>query len=187
MDDELEQLKQAVDVAEYKEARALKYAEGLKAENERLKAWVDDLHSGMYVNCVYCGHRYGPGETTPVSMGDALKAHIEQCPEHPMSKLKADIIRVQSRLSEQTQQASDLEEEINLIREFAEPLRYAIRESMPDDTSHSAFVKVELSWDGKSEMLDASPAEPLQVGDLMRLLYRIYNDFPKVELPKYDA
>ena len=34
-------------------------------EIERLKVWVDDLQSGMYVNCVYCGHRYGPGETTP--------------------------------------------------------------------------------------------------------------------------
>ena len=54
-----------------------------------LKRWVDDLQSGMYVNCVYCGHRYGPGETTPVTMADALKVHVEQCPKHPMSALKA--------------------------------------------------------------------------------------------------
>lgn len=62
----------------------------LKAE-ERLaqaEAWISDLQSAMYVNCVYCGHRYGPGETTPVSMADALKAHVEQCPKHPMSALK---------------------------------------------------------------------------------------------------
>lgn len=52
---------------------------------ERLKQWVADLQSGMFVNCVYCGHRYGPGETTPVSMADALKAHIRECPEHPLS------------------------------------------------------------------------------------------------------
>lgn len=58
-----------------------------------LKAWVADLQSGMYVNCVYCGHRYGPGETTPVSMADALKAHIAQCPEHPMSDLLAALRR----------------------------------------------------------------------------------------------
>ena len=57
-------------------------------EAARLKRWVADLQSGMFVNCVYCGHRYGPGETTPVSMADALKAHVEQCPEHPMSKLR---------------------------------------------------------------------------------------------------
>lgn len=61
----------------------------LLAEIDRLKAWVNDLQSGLYVNCVYCGHQYGPSETTPVTMADALKAHIEQCPEHPMSKLKA--------------------------------------------------------------------------------------------------
>jgi hypothetical protein len=58
-------------------------------EIERLNKWVSDLQSGMYVNCVYCGHRYGPGETTPVSMADALKAHVEQCPKHPMSTLRA--------------------------------------------------------------------------------------------------
>lgn len=61
-------------------------------EIERLKAWVADLQSGMYVNCVYCGHRYGPGETTPVSMADALKAHIETCPEHPMSAMRAALM-----------------------------------------------------------------------------------------------
>jgi hypothetical protein len=61
--------------------------EWLHAENGRLKAWVSDLQSGMYVYCVYCGHRCGHGETTPVSMADALKAHIAECPEHPMSGL----------------------------------------------------------------------------------------------------
>lgn len=60
-----------------------------RAENKRLQEWIADLQSGMYVNCVYCGHRYGPGETTPVSMADALKTHVEQCPDHPMSKLRA--------------------------------------------------------------------------------------------------
>lgn len=54
-------------------------------ELDRYVAWVDDLQAGMYVNCVYCGHRYGPGETTPVSMADALKAHIAACPQHPMA------------------------------------------------------------------------------------------------------
>jgi SHS2 domain-containing protein len=57
----------------------------------RYKQWVEDLQSGMYVNCVYCGHRYGPKETTPVTMADALTAHIAACPEHPMSKLMAAV------------------------------------------------------------------------------------------------
>lgn len=61
-----------------------------EAEINRQKRWIEDLHSGMYINCVYCGHRYGPKKDTPVAMADILKAHIEQCPEHPMSKLKAE-------------------------------------------------------------------------------------------------
>lgn len=64
--------------------------ESFERQVSKLRSWVDDLQSGMYVNCVYCGHRYGPQETTPVSMADALKAHIEQCPDHPMSQLKAE-------------------------------------------------------------------------------------------------
>lgn len=47
----------------------------------------------MYVNCVYCGHRYGPGETTPVSMADALTAHVEQCPQHPMMAMRTALER----------------------------------------------------------------------------------------------
>lgn len=66
-------------------------------EIARLKQWIDDLQSGMYINCVYCGHRYGPGETTPVTMADALKAHIEVCPEHPMSKLKSEVEKLETK------------------------------------------------------------------------------------------
>ena len=67
------------------------------AEIQRLRQWVNDLQSGMYVNCVYCGHRYGPEDKVPSSMADALKAHIEQCPEHPMSHLKAQLAASQRR------------------------------------------------------------------------------------------
>lgn len=58
------------------------------SELERLQLWVDDLQSGMYINCVYCGYRYGPADEVPATMADALKQHIEQCPKHPMSALK---------------------------------------------------------------------------------------------------
>lgn len=60
----------------------------LAEEVARLRAQVADLQSGMYINCVYCGHRYGPKEDTPATMADVLKAHVEQCPAHPMSELK---------------------------------------------------------------------------------------------------
>lgn len=63
---------------------------------ERLMEWVGDLQSGMYVNCVYCGHRYGPGETTPVTMAEALTAHIATCPAHPLSHALTALQRVRA-------------------------------------------------------------------------------------------
>jgi hypothetical protein len=63
--------------------------EALRAEINRLEQHVADLQSGMYVNCVYCGHRYGRSGETPVSMADVLKRHIAACPKHPVSKLLA--------------------------------------------------------------------------------------------------
>ena len=61
----------------------------LSEENTRLKQWVSDLQASCYVNCVYCGHRYGPDDEVPVAMAEALRQHIAQCPEHPLSKEKA--------------------------------------------------------------------------------------------------
>ena len=55
------------------------------------RMWINDLQSGMYINCVYCGHRYGPKEDTPMAMADVLKEHISKCPKHPMSALTADL------------------------------------------------------------------------------------------------
>jgi len=69
----------------------------LKEENERLVKWVDDLQSGMYINCVYCGHRYGPKDKVPCTMADALKQHIETCPKHPMSALKKSLAAAEKR------------------------------------------------------------------------------------------
>lgn len=68
-----------------------KEVERLRAENDRLQGWVDDLLAGCYVNCVYCGKRYGPEESTPVSQAEVLKRHVQGCPEHPMSKLRAAV------------------------------------------------------------------------------------------------
>lgn len=55
---------------------------------ERLEQWISDCQAGMYINCVYCGHRYGPDDEVPAAMADVLKDHIAQCPQHPMSALK---------------------------------------------------------------------------------------------------
>jgi hypothetical protein len=72
----------------------------LAQEVNRLRAWVDDLQAGMYINCVYCGHRYGPDDRVPATMAEALKEHIEQCPSHPMSALKAERDRLLQELAD---------------------------------------------------------------------------------------
>ena len=76
-------------------------------ERDCLKKWVNDLQAGCYINCVYCGHRYGPDTETPVSMADVLKEHIEQCPDHPISHLKKQydmLVEVNRRIMEQSEQ-----------------------------------------------------------------------------------
>ena len=65
----------------------------LAAKLQQARQWVSDLQSGMYVNCIYCGHRYGPDPGTPVAMAEVLKKHIQECPEHPMSKLRTQLLR----------------------------------------------------------------------------------------------
>jgi DNA-directed RNA polymerase subunit RPC12/RpoP len=70
-------------------------------ERERLRKWVDDLQSGMYINCVYCGHRYGPQDKVPATMGEALKKHVENCPDHPMSALKRRLKLLEHRVKAQ--------------------------------------------------------------------------------------
>lgn len=72
----------------------------LHEENERLRRWVDDLQSGMFVNCVYCGHRYGPQDKVPATMAEMLKQHVEQCPKHPMSTLKKENDDLREAVSE---------------------------------------------------------------------------------------
>lgn len=84
---------------ESKEALEAKLAERedvLASEIARLKQWVADCQSGMYINCVYCGHRYGPRDEVPASMADVLKEHVERCPKHPMSALKARLAKVRA-------------------------------------------------------------------------------------------
>ena len=56
----------------------------MQSEKE-LRQWINDLQTGMYINCVYCGHRYGPNsEEIPA---DALRRHVASCPEHPLGIL----------------------------------------------------------------------------------------------------
>jgi DNA-directed RNA polymerase subunit RPC12/RpoP/FtsZ-binding cell division protein ZapB len=99
------------------------------AEIDRLTQWVNDLQSGMYINCVYCGHRYGPRESMAAtipdatkSMADALREHIEQCPKHPMSKLKAEVEELKEEVKKWNGHYCDLLQECEPL----EPLQAEI-------------------------------------------------------------
>lgn len=75
------------------------HIQALTTENQQLEAWIDDLQSGMYINCVYCGHRYGPnsGPNTKdfnLTMRKSLEQHIAECPKHPLSAAKKEIERL---------------------------------------------------------------------------------------------
>lgn len=91
----------------------------LEIEKKRLKQWVNDLQAGMYINCVYCGHRYGPNSEVPASMADVLKEHIERCPEHPLSHANAKLGRIQTRLKK-ISDTSEVAESVELADEILE-------------------------------------------------------------------
>ena len=107
LEEEVEQLttdcnawRAATGLASGTAAEAGERIDALDDEVEQLRQWVSDCQSGMYINCVYCGHRYGPKEDTPVAMADVLKAHIEQCSKHPLSHAKKEIERLTAERDE---------------------------------------------------------------------------------------
>ena len=74
--------------------------EELEIEHKRLEVWVDDLQSGMYINCVYCGHRYGPMDEVTIPMRKQLERHISACPKHPLSAALKEIEKLRNLLRE---------------------------------------------------------------------------------------
>lgn len=65
-------------------------------EIRRLNKWIDDLQSGMFINCVYCGYQYGP--STEAIARESLERHIESCQKHPLSIAKAEIATLAAKL-----------------------------------------------------------------------------------------
>ena len=89
-----------------------------------LDKWVSDLQSGMYVNCVYCGHQYGQKEGTPISMADVLKIHIEKCSSHPLSKATVQIKTLTAEVEEMKKKLEKVRMDINWMlnnRKFLNP------------------------------------------------------------------
>ena len=71
-----------------------------------LEQWVHDCQAGMYINCVYCGYRYGPDDEVAPTMQQALYDHIAECPKHPLSAMKRRAERAEARLAHLTDAAS---------------------------------------------------------------------------------
>jgi hypothetical protein len=78
--------------------KAISHMNELESRMAEMRRWVDDLQSHMFVNCVYCGHRYGPDPGTPVAMAEVLKRHIEKCPEHPLRAAMEKIEKLKDAL-----------------------------------------------------------------------------------------
>ena len=108
----------------------------LRGENERLERFVNDLQAGLYINCVYCGHRYGPDDehaatlvedgATP-SMQEALKAHIEQCPKHPMAAITAELARLREENDEARAELDEARRSLGRRDRDSEELRCELR------------------------------------------------------------
>jgi hypothetical protein len=102
------------------------------AEIGRLRRWVSDLQSGMYVNCVYCGHRYGPKDQVMSSMADALKLHVASCQAHPMARLVAELKDIDDVLAYFLRGVGD--------RHTLEEMRKDIAQAIADATTFTAAI-----------------------------------------------
>jgi len=75
---------------------------------DKLEQWIDDLSSHMYINCVYCGHRFCKQSESGqhpvkklVEYIEKLIEHMEHCSKHPMSKLIVENKRLRAELKNQ--------------------------------------------------------------------------------------
>ena len=62
-------------------------SETLEEKVTRLEKWVSDLQASKYINCVYCGYRFGLETEVPASMADIHRDHMSGCVKHPMYEL----------------------------------------------------------------------------------------------------
>jgi len=107
-------------------------------EVKQLQQWIDDLQSKMYINCVYCGHRYGPQDEVPATlveevatantMAEALKEHIEICEKHPMSKLRIENAELASKLIHREEELEPLRENVRGLLEVHKLLKQDLKE-----------------------------------------------------------
>lgn len=133
-----------------------------------LNRWIRDLQSKFFVNCVYCGHRYGPavcercdgsgieeyrsdhttdkvcikcngsGAGTPVALADVLREHIMECPKHPVWALKTTLQDIHEMATRITE--SDKINPFSALEEIAFRSKKALQKTLPPRTSPGICV-----------------------------------------------
>lgn len=63
----------------------------LEDENSRLRAENERLSELLWGSrCVYCGEVVGKDKKNQETADNVLRAHVETCPKHPVSKLRKE-------------------------------------------------------------------------------------------------
>ncbi len=68
-------------------------------EIKELDKWIDDLQAGMYINCVYCGHRFKSNPEIYPTMQEVLHEHMENCSKHPLFKANQELKRLNNTIN----------------------------------------------------------------------------------------
>ena len=116
---------------------------------EELEQWVDDLQSGMYINCVYCGHRYGPNSVGKTTMRKALGKHISKCPKHPLSAAKAEITVLKESVE-------SWKREYRLINAAQIAAEERVKELEAAEKHNSILKEAQQEWFAKIEQMEAT-------------------------------
>lgn len=115
----------------------------LAQEILHLRKWVSDLQSGLYVNCVYCGMRYGRVEDTPISMADVLKSHVEICKSHPLAAALEKIRQLEA--SGKTKDIIDFRELLNTQIELQQKLEWPCGKGPASAQMNLFAAQIEIS------------------------------------------
>lgn len=115
---------------------------------DKVRQYVSDLQSKMYINCVYCGHRYGPVGSGDIAM-DVLHAHVIRCVAHPMSAMRIKYFR----LLEKVAQLLDVEREKTPgATAFADPNLAALAEEFAEIRISNLESQMQQYHDLKAEL-----------------------------------
>ena len=140
---------------------------------QRLQKWIDDLQSGMFINCVYCGHRYGPGQEVAATMREALYEHVKVCPRHPLSAALARVAELEAECREAWGHVEKwTADRGHLVRQDANhycPLSHRLRRLLPDGHLQPLHrsVKLRLQPTSSSHQPPTRPLPQVLVGHVL--------------------